>query len=85
MGWHVRYIDRSLKHELLSPEFATREEAFEGAWVLAQGENDISAIEGPDEQTVTVEEIGSWFDRRSSDEGPVDAIPVEKLNASNDE
>jgi hypothetical protein len=23
MGWHVRYIDRSLKHELLSPEFAS--------------------------------------------------------------
>ena len=43
MGWHVRYIDRSLKHELLSLEVTTRDEAFESAWTLAQEENDIVA------------------------------------------
>jgi hypothetical protein len=85
MGWHVRYIDRSLKHELLSPEFATRDEAFEHAWTLAQQENDISAIEGPDEELVSMEEIGAWFERRSSRENTIDAAPVDELNAGNDE
>jgi hypothetical protein len=46
--------------------FATRDEAFERAWTLAQGENDISAIEGPDEELVSTEEIDAWFDRRAS-------------------
>jgi hypothetical protein len=78
MGWHVRYIDRSLKHELLSPEFATRDEAFERAWTLAQEENDISAIEGPDEELVGMEEIGAWFDRRASRKDAILAIPEAK-------
>jgi hypothetical protein len=85
MSWHVRYIDRSLKHELLSPEFATRDEALESAWIIAQGENDISAIEGPDEELVTMEEIGAWFDRRARRENIPAAIPPDRLNASNDE
>jgi hypothetical protein len=66
MTWHVRYIDRTLKHELLSPEFATREEAFESAWALAQDDNDITAIEGPDEELVSMDEINSWFTQRSA-------------------
>ena len=67
MGWHVRYADRELKHEMLSPELPSREDAFEAAWQIAQGPHDILALEGPDEETVTVEEIGSWFDRRQAD------------------
>ena len=69
MSWHVRYFDRTLKHEVLSSEFATKEAALEHAWQLAQEENDIEAIEGPDEELVTLEEIGSWFDQRASREG----------------
>ncbi len=72
MGWHVRYIDRELNHELMSPELPSREAAFEAAWEIAQGPHDITAIEGPDEETITVEEIGSWFDRR---EPVADATP----------
>lgn len=68
MRWHVRYIDRSLKHELLSPEFPTRNEAFESAWALAQGDNDILALEGPDEELVSMEQVGAWFDRRATRE-----------------
>jgi hypothetical protein len=78
MGWHVRYTDRSLKHELLSPEFATRDEAFEAAWTLAQEKNDISAIEGPDEELVSMEEISAWFDRRASRKGVIGAIRESK-------
>src|ERR1035437_10114827 len=78
MGWHVRYIDRSLKHELLSLEFATRDEAFESAWTLAQEENDISAIEGPDEELVSIEEISAWFDRRASRKDVIGAVPKTK-------
>jgi hypothetical protein len=66
MTWHVRYIDRTLKHELLSPEFATREDAFESAWALAQDDNDITAIEGPDEELVSMDEISAWFAERSA-------------------
>jgi hypothetical protein len=78
MSWHVRYFDRTLKHELLSPEFTTRDEAFESAWTLAQEENDISAIEGPDEELVPREEIAAWFDRRASREDFIGAIPEVK-------
>ena len=78
MGWHVRYIDRELKHELLSPELPTREDAFEAAWGIAHGPHDILALEGPDEETVSVEEIGSWFDRRQADLVETDAVPPAK-------
>ena len=82
MSWHVRYIDNSLKHELLSPELASREAAFEAAWALAQDdENEIVALEGPDEITVTIEEINSWFDRQPERT----TLAPDKLNASNDE
>ena len=66
MGWHVRYIDRDLKHEMLSREWATEEEALEDAWNLAQQESkEVTAVEGPDEETVPMEEIQAWFDKRS--------------------
>ena len=85
MSWHVRYIDRALKHEVLSPEFGTRDEALENAWAIAQGENDITAIEGPDEELVTMEEVGAWFDRRAQRDDATTTIAADKLNASNDE
>ncbi len=49
MGWFVRYIDDDLKHEMVSRELASEEEALEEAWQLAQGDNEIVGIDGPDE------------------------------------
>lgn len=64
MGWHVRYIDRDLKHEMLSQEWATEEEALEHAWNLATREGkEITAVEGPDEAIVPMDEIESWFEK----------------------
>jgi hypothetical protein len=66
MGWHVRYMDLDLKHEMLSREWATEDEALEDAWTLAQQVGkEITAVEGPDEETVPMEEIQAWFDKRS--------------------
>lgn len=72
MGWHVRYIDQALKHELLSQEWATEEEALEDAWNLAQQDGiEITAVEGPDEETVPMEDVQAWFDHRMKKEsGP---------------
>lgn len=71
MGWHVRYIDDDLKHEMLSREFATKEQALEDAWDLAQQPGkEITAIEGPDEELVLMEEIQAWFDRRIAHRRP---------------
>ena len=64
MGWHVRYIDNSLKREMLSREWSTEDEALEEAWNLAQGDNQVTAIEGPDEDIVTLDEILAWFEKR---------------------
>jgi hypothetical protein len=65
MGWHVRYMDLALNHEMLSPEYATEEQALEEAWKLArQKGKEITAIEGPDEVTVPMEEVQAWFDKR---------------------
>jgi hypothetical protein len=66
MGWFVRYIDDDLKHEMLSRELATEEEALEEAWNLAQGDNEVIAIEGPDEESVPMVEIEAWFEQRSA-------------------
>jgi hypothetical protein len=66
MGWFVRYIDDELKHEMVSREFATEEEALEEAWNLAQGENEIVGIDGPDEEAVPMLEIEAWFEQRSA-------------------
>jgi hypothetical protein len=65
MGWHVRYVDLALKHEMLSPEYATEGEALEEAWKLAQQDgNEITAVEGPDEELVPMEDIQAWFEKR---------------------
>ena len=66
MGWHVRYINNSLKHDMLSREWSTEDEALEEAWTLAQGDNQVTAIEGPDEEIVTLDEILVWFEKRAS-------------------
>jgi hypothetical protein len=69
MGWHVRYFDRALKHEVMSREWATEDEALEDAWTLAQQDGlEITAIEGPDEELVPMEEIQAWFDKRNREE-----------------
>ncbi len=66
MGWFVRYIDNELKHELLSRELATEDEALEEAWQLAQGDNEVLGIDGPDEESVPLVEIEAWFESRSA-------------------
>ena len=65
MGWFVRYIDDELKHEMVSREFATEEEALEEAWQLAQGDNEIEGIDGPDDEAVPMLEIEAWFEKRT--------------------
>jgi hypothetical protein len=66
MGWYVRYIDDELKHEALSRELATEDEALEEAWQLAQGDNEVLGIDGPDEESVPLVEIEAWFENRSA-------------------
>jgi hypothetical protein len=66
MGWYVRYIDDELKHEMLSRELASEEEALEEAWQLAQGDNELLGIDGPDEESVPLVEIEAWFENRSA-------------------
>jgi hypothetical protein len=66
MGWFVRYVDDELKHEMLSRELATEDEALEEAWQLAQGDNEVIAIDGPDEESVPMVEIEAWFENRSA-------------------
>ena len=66
MGWYVRYIDDELKHEIMSRELATEEEALEEAWNLAQGDNELLGIDGPDEESVPLVEIEAWFENRSA-------------------
>ncbi len=66
MGWYVRYIDDELKHEVLSRELATEEETLEEAWQLAQGDNEVIAIDGPDEESVAMVEIEAWFEQHSA-------------------
>ena len=66
MGWFVRYVDDELKHEMLSRELATEDEALEEAWQLAQGDNEVLGIDGPDEESVPLVEIEAWFENRST-------------------
>jgi hypothetical protein len=70
MGWFVRYIDDELKHEMVSRELATEKEALEEAWQLAQGDNEIVGIDGPDEESVPMLEIEAWFEQRSASGKP---------------
>jgi hypothetical protein len=65
MGWFVRYIDDELKHEMVSRELGSEEEALEEAWQLAQGDNEIVGIDGPDEESVPLGEIEAWFETRA--------------------
>ncbi|HEY8033011.1 MAG TPA: hypothetical protein VIF02_11710, partial [Methylocella sp.] len=66
MGWFVRYIDDELQHEMVSHELATKEEALEEAWQLAQGDNEVVGIDGPDEESLVMAEIEAWFEDRSA-------------------
>jgi hypothetical protein len=66
MGWYVRYIDDELKHEMLSRELATEDQALEEAWQLAKGDNEVVAIDGPDDESVPMAEIEAWFENRSA-------------------
>ncbi|MGH6849658.1 MAG: hypothetical protein ACREDD_04285 [Methylocella sp.] len=54
-----------MKHEMLSRELATEEEALEEAWNLAQGDNELVGIDGPDEESVPMVVIEAWFEQRS--------------------
>jgi hypothetical protein len=51
---------------MLSRELATEEEALEEAWQLAQGDNEVVAIDGPDDESVPMVEIEAWFEHRSA-------------------
>lgn len=66
MSWHVRYIDPALKHDMLSPEFETKDVALDHAWALAQDEKEITAIEGPDEELLSTDEIALWFEEKQA-------------------
>ena len=70
MEWFVRYIDDELKHEMVSRELATKDEALEEAWNLAQGDNEVIAIDGPDDESVPMVEIEAWFEQRSASSKP---------------
>jgi len=70
MSWHVRFFSPGLNHELLSPELASQEEALEEAWRLAQSGEDITAIEGPEGELVSAEEIEVWFRKREDGVAP---------------
>jgi hypothetical protein len=66
MGWFVRYIDDELRHEMVSHELATKDAALEEAWNLAQGDNEVVGIDGPNEESVPMVEIEAWFEQRSA-------------------
>ena len=60
MSWHVRFFSPSLQQDVLSPELATKEEALRQAWTLAEQGEDVTAVEGPDGELVSTEEIETW-------------------------
>jgi len=51
---------------------ATEEEALEEAWNLAQGDNEVVGIDGPEDESVAMVEIEAWFEERSAagEKGP---------------
>ena len=61
MSWHVRYFSPALKHDMMSPELATEEEALQEAWRLAESGEDITSIEGPDGEIASSDEVELWF------------------------
>ena len=83
MAWHVRFYSPSLKHELLSPELATEDEAFEAAWQLAQSGEDITSIEGPDGEIASADEVDLWF--REHRQAPSPALKPEKARGDDAE
>jgi hypothetical protein len=64
MSWRVRYFSPEIHHEMQSDEFATEQEALAAAWEIAQGDGQITAIEGPDGEIADVDEIEVWFRER---------------------
>ena len=72
MSWHVRFFSPSLQQELLSPELATKAEAMREAWTLAEQGEDITAVEGPDGELVSAEEIEVWAEDRVEPPAPSD-------------
>ena len=64
MSWHVRFFSPSLNQDMLSTEFASEDEAFDEAWRLAESGEAVRAIEGPDGEVASAEEIELWFSER---------------------
>jgi hypothetical protein len=52
---------------MLSREWSTEDEALEEAWNLAQEDSQVTAIEEPDEDIVTLDEILAWFEKRGKE------------------
>lgn len=70
IAWHVRFFSPSLKHEMLSPELATEEDAFEEAWKLAENGEAVTAVEGPDGEIGSTDEVDLWFRERGREFPP---------------
>ena len=66
MTWHVRFFSPALQQEMLSAEMATKEEAMREAWTLADQGEDITAVEGPDGELVSSDEIETWAETRAA-------------------
>ncbi len=74
MAWHVRFFSPSLNHDMMSPELATEEEAFEEAWRLAEIGEAVTAVEGPDGEMASADEVDLWFRERGKE------IPVKPVD-----
>ncbi|MBX9761261.1 MAG: hypothetical protein K2Y29_20960 [Beijerinckiaceae bacterium] len=61
MNWHVKFYSPVLRAELQSLEFASEDEALQMAFERAQAGDKITAVEGPDGETVGSDEIEVWF------------------------
>ena len=69
MSWHVRFFSPSLEQDVMSSELASEAAALEEAWKLAQNGEAVTAIEGPDGELVSAEEIEDWFRKRELEPG----------------
>jgi hypothetical protein len=61
VSWHVRFYSPALQTDLQSREFETEKEALQSAYELAEAGDLITAIEGPDGETVGPDEVEVWF------------------------
>lgn len=61
MSWHVKFYSPTLKTDLQSQEFASEKEALQAAYERAEAGDMITAIEGPDGETVGPDEVEVWF------------------------